>query len=70
MQILKKSPKLVGKIQSQIDKIDAITLNADGSVTHKILRVTKKEQPKKKKGELPRKGAILSKTGLEMGKHR
>ena len=70
LQILGKSPKLVGKIQSQIDKIDAITINADGSVIHKILRHTKKDQPKLKKGEKPRKGAVLSKTGLELGKHR
>jgi len=42
-QLLNKSPKLVGKIQSQVDKIDCITLNNDGSVTHRILRVTKKD---------------------------
>ena len=36
--ILGKTPKLIGKVKSQLDKIDDITINKDGTVTHNLLR--------------------------------
>ena len=42
-KLLHKTPKLVGKIQSKIDKIDDIVIMRDGSVIHNILKVHKKE---------------------------
>lgn len=73
MQVLGKSPKLVGKIQSQIDKIDDITIKADGSVEHNILRVTKRSSKEvknlKKQGKLS-KSTALSKNGSQLGAFR
>ena len=36
--ILGKTPKLIGKVKSQLDKIDDITINKDGTVTHNLLK--------------------------------
>ena len=49
---LGKTPKLLGKIRSQIDKIDDIEIRPDGSVVHKILRTyikPDKKIPKKQR---------------------
>jgi transglutaminase/protease-like cytokinesis protein 3 len=44
---LKKSPKLIGKVISQVDKIDDIIIKPDGTVNHKWLRITLNNTPKK-----------------------
>jgi len=44
---LGKAPKLVGKIQSKIDKIDDIVIQDDGTVVHKILTYHSKVQGKR-----------------------
>ena len=41
-ELLGKSPKLVGKINSKIDKIDDIIIRQDGTVVHNILKVHEK----------------------------
>jgi hypothetical protein len=39
-QLLGKSPKLIGKVQSMFDKIDDVIVNEDGSVAHNILKLS------------------------------
>ena len=48
--LLGKTPKLIGKINSMIDKIDDISIANDGTVTHNILRITKKLKKTQKLG--------------------
>lgn len=42
--LLKKTPKLIGKVQSMNDKIDSITLREDGTVVHNILRLAERNR--------------------------
>jgi len=64
--MLGKSPKLIGKVKSQLDKLDDISIENDGSVTHKILRVRKVYSKKalkdfKKQGITPKSHGALRK---------
>lgn len=36
-----KEPKILGKVMSHMDKIDAVSVMADGRVVHKILKKNK-----------------------------
>ena len=64
-EILGKSPKLIGKIRSQIDKVDDIEIRPDGTVVHKILRTFHK--PKKNKSS---KKSSLSLKDQNRGRYR
>ena len=49
---------------SQIDKIDDVTLNSDGTVTHKWLRLTQKVNVSKKENDANKKK--LKKAGVKI----
>ena len=70
-----KSPKLVGKIKSVIDKIDDVDVKPDGTVVHKWLRVTLKKDPKKGENKenakkLKKAGIKIASNGNHLGKYR
>ena len=46
--MLDKSPKLVGKINSKLDKIDDIVIRKDGTVVHNILKVHERVTERKR----------------------
>jgi hypothetical protein len=54
----------VGKVLSQIDKIDDITINSDGTVSHKWLRHTLKASVSKKENDANKKK--LKKAGIKV----
>ena len=66
-KILKKSPKLVGKVMSQIDKIDDVRINSDGTVTHNWLRYVQRSSVSKKENEANKKK--LKKAGVKIDVH-
>jgi hypothetical protein len=37
-QLLGKTPKLLGKVKSELDKIDDVTIASNGDVIHNVLR--------------------------------
>ena len=40
-QLIEKEPKMLGKVMSHMDKIDAVEVLADGRVLHKTLKKSK-----------------------------
>ena len=41
VQIVEKESKMLGKVMSHMDKIDAVEVLADGRVLHKLLKKSK-----------------------------